>query len=73
MSDNVPHNSKFLVGANQIMSYIGIARPTFYKLIRLRLPVVIIDNRYYGHTDNIDEFLRMLTKKGTAEIRDDVD
>jgi len=54
--------SRLLVGSKQILEYLQMSKTTFKKFLDLGLPAVLIDNRWYSHKDNLDEFLRSLTK-----------
>jgi len=66
-------NCKLLVGSQQIMTYLQVAKPTFYKFIKLGMPAVVIDNRWYAYSDNLDEFMKLITRKTMGEIPNDVE
>jgi len=66
-------NCKLLIGAQQIMTYLGISKPTFYKFVKIGLPAVVIDNRWYAYTENIDDFVKSLTRKTIRDIPEDAE
>jgi hypothetical protein len=59
-------SDKILTGKQAIMDYLQMSESTFFKFVRLGLPVRVIDKRYYAHKDNIDRYFENLTSK-TAE------
>ena len=56
-------SNKILIGKQAIMDYLQMSENTFLKFVRRGLPVRIIDNRYYAHTDNLDRYFENLTSK----------
>lgn len=50
-----------LVGMKNIVDRFEITRETFYVFLAMGLPVRKINGRWYGHEDNINEFLRKKT------------
>lgn len=79
MSDGV--SKKLLIGAKAIAGYLTISKPTFYKFVRegftlpdgkrIRLPVTVIDKKWYAHADNLDEFFKIVTLSPVKEIPDE--
>jgi hypothetical protein len=66
-------NCKLLVGSQQIMTYLQVSKTTFYKFVKMGMPAVIIDNRWYAYSENLDDYMKALTRRQTKEIPDDVD
>ena len=56
-------NKKNLIGQNEIMDYIGIkAEKLFYNFIRSGMPAKKINDRWYAHGENLDDYFKRLTK-----------
>ncbi len=55
------------------MTYLQVSKTTFYKFINLGMPAVVIDGRWYAHSENLDEFLKAVTRKCTREIPEDAE
>ena len=53
--------SKILIGCDAIMAYIGVSRPLFKEFVEKGMPARLINNRWYAHADNLDEFFKRLT------------
>lgn len=74
-------STKLLIGIKAISSYLTISKPTFYKFIRegftlsdgrkIRMPATVIDGLWYAHTDNLDEFFKIITLTPVREIPDE--
>jgi len=60
--------SKILIGAQAVQDYLQISRPTFEKFVAKGMPAVVIDNRWYAHTDNLDEYFRQMTRFCMKEV-----
>lgn len=59
----MPANKKILIGQNEIMDYIGIkGEKLFYNFIRSGMPAKKINDRWYAHGENLDEYFKRLTK-----------
>lgn len=55
--------NKILNGRESIMAHIGIASmPLFREFIANGMPAKLINNRWYAHVDNLDEYFKMLTR-----------
>jgi len=65
--------SGVLIGLNEILSYLRISKPTFYKFIGLGMPAAVIDNRWYAHTDNLDAWFRRATLCRGKSIPEDAE
>ena len=61
----IASSNKILIGKQAIMDYLQMTEMTVMKFVKLGLPVRIIDNRYYAHTDNLDRYFQDLTSKKT--------
>ena len=58
-----PKDKKILVGENEIKDYIGIKSSHLFKnFIKSGMPAKLINDRWYAHGDNLDDFFRRLTK-----------
>lgn len=62
-----------LIGLDEITGYLGVSEPLFYKLkkmfekAKVPFPIVRINGRWFAHKGNLDEHMRLITKK-PAEI-----
>ena len=54
-------DGKLLIGVQAILDYLQISEPTFRKFVGMGLPAVVIDRRWYAHTDNLDAFFKKIT------------
>ncbi|OPX97774.1 MAG: hypothetical protein A4E60_03174 [Syntrophorhabdus sp. PtaB.Bin047] len=78
---NDSSSKKLLIGAKAISAYLTISKNTFYKFVReglslpdgrrIRLPATVIDKVWYAHTDNLDEFFKVITLSPVQEIPDE--
>jgi len=59
-----PVNEKWLKSKDEIMSYCRISEPIFVKWLRIGLPAIILDGAYRAHTDNLDNFCRLISRSG---------
>jgi hypothetical protein len=64
---------KILIGLNDILGYIQISKPMFYQFIEMGLPARVINNRWYAHKDNIDQFFMQYTLGGQEDIPQDAE
>lgn len=62
------NNKKILVGVKQIVGYLEMSPPTFYKLLKKGLPANLIDGKWYAHKENLDEYFKLVTRKPPAEF-----
>lgn len=63
-------NNPLLQGIKSIGDRFNLNREQFYMFIKLGLPVRKINGRWYGHENNIDDFLRVITKGKPLEVPD---
>ncbi len=54
-------SNKILIGKKAILDYLQLSENTFFKFVKRGLPVRVIENRYYAHTDNLDLYFQKLT------------
>lgn len=62
-----------LVGSQQIMDYLGIDKKPFYDFVKLGMPAVSINGRWYAHQKNLDDYFMSLTRKTMKEIPENSD
>jgi hypothetical protein len=55
---------KVLIGLDEIMEFLKISRPTFYKFLKLGMPARLVNKRWYAHEDNINDFFKRFTIPG---------
>lgn len=68
------HNGrKLLIGKNEILDYLKISKQVWPKFVEMGLPVVVINQRFYAHTDNIDDFFRKVTARGIGRLPADAE
>lgn len=63
-------SSNILIGVAEITAYIGVTKPTFYKLVQSGLPATVIDGKWYAYAINIDEYFKHKTLIRVKEIDD---
>lgn len=73
MAAETKQNCKLLIGSQQIMTYLQVSKTTFYKFIKLGMPAIVIDGRWYAHAENLDEYLKAVTRKCTKDIPEDAE
>lgn len=62
------HHGRLLIGKKDICDYLKIGEPMFYELIRkIGMPARVINNRWYAHSDNIDDFFRRYTNTRASD------
>jgi hypothetical protein len=66
MADRKPISPKMLSSAAEIQSYLRISDKLFSHFIKLKMPAVQINGRWYAHTDNIDAWWQSCTAKQTT-------
>lgn len=70
---NAKSGSKTLIGLNCILEYMEVSKPMFYQFVEMGLPARVINNRWYAHGENIDEFFKQITRPGQKEIPPDAE
>lgn len=59
----VGQKSKVLITKKAIMEHLGINADTFSYWIENGMPAVVENRRWYAHTDNLDEFFKVRTRR----------
>jgi hypothetical protein len=54
-------STKILTSAGEIMAYMRIGGRLFKLFLRLKMPAVQINGRWFAHTENLEEWFRRLT------------
>jgi len=67
------NGSKTLIGLSDILNYMKIGKPMFYQFVEMGLPARVINNRWYAHRENIDEFFKQITRHAENEIPRDAE
>lgn len=54
---------KILTSKQEILDYLGITEYKFNQMIRNKLiAAIVLDGRWYAHTDNLDAYFRERTR-----------
>ena len=56
------NGNRLLIGQKDIMEYLEISRPMFRQFLEMGLPARVVNQRWYAHKDNIDDFFKKLTR-----------
>jgi len=67
MTEKAVSSKKILTSRQEILDYAGISKDLYLKFVRVGFLVLYIGGRCYAHTDNIDDFFKMLTKAGGSK------
>jgi hypothetical protein len=59
---------RILTSKDEIMDFLGVKRTVFDQLLKIHLPVVVINGRYYAHSENLDTWMKVFTSKQRPEI-----
>ena len=54
-------STKILTSAGEIMAFMKISEQLFRLFLRLKMPAVQINRRYFADTDNLEDWFRRLT------------
>lgn len=60
--------SNLLIGRDAICSAFGLSVDQFYTFCAMGMPVSKINNRLYGHREQIDLFFRQVTQGETITV-----
>jgi len=63
---------RVLTSRQEIMDYAGISRHLYFKFVKMGMPVLYMDGRCYAHTENIDEFFRLVTRTSAKHVPDEI-
>lgn len=61
-------SGKILTTADEIKEYMGIGDKLYQHLLKLKLPVTMINGRHYAHTENVDDWWKLHTQKQTTLV-----
>jgi hypothetical protein len=64
---------RLLQTRGEIMKEYGLTETTFQMFLKAGMPVVVIQRRYYAHTDNLDRFFQTLTNGRVAKFDEAVE
>lgn len=56
-------SSKILTSADEIKEFMGISDIVLQHFLRMGLPILQINRRWYAHADNLEEFVRMISRR----------
>lgn len=72
---SLKQNDNILQGRDEIMTYAGFSsRQVFYDFVKKRkFPAKAINNRWYAHKENIDQYFKVTTRGGMKEIPKDAE
>jgi hypothetical protein len=59
---------RFLTSKEEIMEFLGIKDAVLSQFLKINIPVIIINGRYYAHAENLDAWFKSLTAKQRPEI-----
>jgi hypothetical protein len=71
-NENGEGKGRMLFSRQEIIDYAKISKHLYLKFIKMGMPVLYIDGRCYAHTDNLDEFFRVVTRSNAKNLPDDV-
>ena len=67
------HNPYVLQGLEAITAWLCVTRPTFYGLVEVGLPAIVINNRWYAHKKTLDEWFQHITRARMDRIPQDAE
>lgn len=59
---------RILKSKEEIMEFFDIKDAIFAQFLKIQIPVIIINGRYFAHSENLDAWFKSLTAKQRAEI-----
>ncbi|KKW12671.1 MAG: hypothetical protein UY48_C0010G0023 [Candidatus Gottesmanbacteria bacterium GW2011_GWB1_49_7] len=65
---DIKRDLNILTSRDEICAYLGVGKDLFNKFLALKMPVICIDSRWYGHRENIDAWWKILTSKQRPEL-----
>lgn len=60
---------RFLTSKDEIMEFLGVKDVVFAQFLKINIPVVVVNGRYYAHSENLDAWFKQLTAKQRPEIK----
>ena len=64
-------SSKLLIGADEIMQYLCISLPVFKKFVKIGMPAILIDSRWYAYPDNLEDYFKKITRVDSRMVEID--
>ena len=61
---------KILSSKQEILDYAKISKNLYAKLVKMGLPVLYLDGRCLAHKDNIDDFVKGITRVNSSKVPD---
>jgi hypothetical protein len=59
---------RFLTSKEEIMNFLGVKETVFAQFLKINIPVILVNGRYYAHAENLDAWFKSLTAKQRPEI-----
>ena len=56
-------SDKILTSFEEIRQFMGVSDYVLQHFIRMGLPILQINRRWYAHTDNLEEFVKAISRK----------
>ncbi|MGE4417710.1 MAG: hypothetical protein AB7D26_10770 [Marinobacterium sp.] len=73
MAKSLSRASGVLIGRKAIQSYLDIGREGLNSLIELGLPMAVINGRLYAHSENIEQWFQLVTRRKAVGTIDEVE
>jgi len=64
-------SKKIIWTVEKIAVYLNVSRATFYELVKVGLPAVVVNGKWCAHADNLELFFQRRTASGTKQIPPD--
>lgn len=64
---------KVIWTVEKIAAYLNVSRATFYDLLNLGLPAVVVNGKWCAHADNLELFFQRMTAARMKEIPPDAE
>ncbi len=66
-------SKKIIWTVEKIAVYLNVSRATFYELVKVGLPAVVVNGKWCAHADNLELFFQRRTASGTKQIPPDAE
>lgn len=63
------HRNQLIQGMNDICDHFKLGRDQFFMFVGLGMPIRKINNRWYGHIENIDLWFKKITIGPPVEVK----
>lgn len=67
------HRKKILIGKERIKDYLEISDFIFDKFIKMGMPALYLDGRWYAHTENLEKYFKGITWVKMKEVPEETD